>query len=185
MIPLTDLWLPIAASTAGCFIASSILWMASPLHKRDYQKIDGEDEVIGIIKKLGLKGGLFMFPYCTHGGKQDPAVIEKFKAGPCGTLLIRHGGYSMGKPLSIWFVHLAIVCVLIAYVASLALQPGADFLHVAQIAGTTGLLAFAGATLPEYAWKGTPGRNCVASLVDAMIYSAIVCVAFGVLWPKA
>ncbi|MBC7773396.1 MAG: hypothetical protein H7210_12945 [Pyrinomonadaceae bacterium] len=184
MIPLTDLWLPIAVSTVGCFVASSILWMCSPLHKGDYKKIDGEDELIGVVKKLNLRGGLFMFPYCTHG-KPDPAAIEKFKAGPCGTLLIRHGGYSMGKPLAIWFIHLLIVCVLLAYIASLALQPGADFMSVAQVVGTAGLLAFAGACLPEFAWKGVPGRNTLASLVDALLYTIIVCVAFGLLWPKA
>jgi len=185
MIPVTSLWLPIIASTAGCFVASSILWMASPLHKGDYKKFDHEDDLIGVIKKSGATGGLFMFPYCTHGGKPDEAAIAKYKAGPCGTLLIRHGGYSMGKPLAIWFVHLLLVCTFIAYLAGLAVPPGADLMSVSQIVGTAALLAFAGATLPELAWKGTPGRNCVASLVDALIYTVIVCAAFGFLWPKA
>jgi hypothetical protein len=184
MIQLTALWLPIAASTVGCFIASSILWMASPLHKGDYKGIEGEDELIALIKKLGLGRGLFMFPHCKHGGKPDPAVVEKFKTGPSGTLLVRHGGFSMAKPLIIWFIHLLLVCVLLAYIASLALPLGADLMRVTQVVGTAGLLAFAGGTLPEFAWKGAPGRNCVASLVDALIYTAIVCAAFGFLWPK-
>jgi len=63
MITLIDLWLPILLSAAIVFVASSIIWTATPLHPRDYTHL-GESElaILDAIRSSGLAPGVYFLP---------------------------------------------------------------------------------------------------------------------------
>jgi hypothetical protein len=76
MTPLSALWLPIVLSAVIVFVASSIMHMALPYHRNDYQKLPDEDKVLAGLRAAGLKRGLYVFPFTTHKDMKSPAVTE-------------------------------------------------------------------------------------------------------------
>ena len=86
MISLIDLWLPILLSAVFVFIASSILHLMIPIHKGDYQKLPGEDEVLEQMRAQGVQPGSYMFP-CAASMKDvgSPEMIEKCQLAPLGS----------------------------------------------------------------------------------------------------
>src|SRR5258707_14696781 len=89
---LAALWLPILLSAVIVFIASSIMHMVLPYHKNDYSQLPDEDKVMGALRGVGLKRGLYVFPYCTHQNMKAPETMEKYKQGPVGFLTIMPSG---------------------------------------------------------------------------------------------
>lgn len=186
MMSLTELWLPILVSTVFCFIASSIIWMASPLHKNDY-KNPGEHEgpMLDFLRKAGFGTGIYVFPWCTHG-KPTPEMVEKMKQGPWAHLTVIQGPPSMGKPLALWFIHLLMIGVAVGYIASAGgLTAGANYLKVFQLVGTGAFLVHVLGCLPQYIWMGQPWSTLPGRLVDGLIYTGLTAGTFGWLWPKA
>ncbi|MHC5066855.1 MAG: hypothetical protein ACYTG5_23110 [Planctomycetota bacterium] len=64
MFSLSDSWLPIVLSCVLAFLASSVLHILLPIHRRDYEKMPGEDEVMDVMRKNAVEPGQYMFP-CT------------------------------------------------------------------------------------------------------------------------
>ena len=64
MVPVTSLWLPVLVSAVIVFVASSILHMVLPFHRKDYRAVPSEDgEAVQIF---------------VHGRPQrSPAVLGK------------------------------------------------------------------------------------------------------------
>src|SRR6201993_2429246 len=112
MVSLSALWLPIVLSAVIVFVASSIMHMLLPYHKGDYLKLPDEERVLPALRSMGLKRGLYIFPYCTHQDMKSPASIEKYNQGPVGTMT----GFPVGPPaiptfLGLCFAH----CLLISF----------------------------------------------------------------------
>jgi hypothetical protein len=187
---LIELWLPILACSILVFIASSVIWMALPIHKKDYRGLPNENAIVEPIRQQRLTPGVYMFPWADcHGKKltdaEKAAHAEKFKQGPWGTLTIGPGGFNFGKTLGTWFAHILIVTCVIAYLTSVALPAGAHYLSVFRVAGTAALLAYAGGALPRCIWEGKPWSQLPAALFDGVVYTAITAGTFGWLWPHA
>jgi len=51
---LMSLWIPIIASTIALFFASFLSWMVVPIHKKDWLKLEQEDDFLKAAKDLGL-----------------------------------------------------------------------------------------------------------------------------------
>ncbi|MGD9791264.1 MAG: hypothetical protein AB7Q00_09495 [Phycisphaerales bacterium] len=187
MVNLMELWLPILVSTVICFIASAIIWMALPIHKHDYKDPgDKEGPILDLLRTSKLDPGVYYVPWC--GGKdwKDPANQAKLKAGPWAMLTVQAGQPNMGKNLGLWFIHLLIVGILVAYVTSHAgLVSGSDYLKVFRVAGTAALLAHAGGALPACIWMGAPWSHLPGKLIDGVVYALLTAGAFGWLWPHA
>lgn len=185
MVHLATLWLPIVLCVVAVFFASSLIWMALPIHKNDYRKIGGaEAEVMSVVRSAGLGEGVYMFPACDPATLKDNAVAqERYKTGPWGTISVRAGPVSMGACLGMWLVNLAIVSVLVAYVASLAVPAGAGWVKVTQVVFTAALLAYGGSTLTDSIWKGRPWALLPGALFDAVVYAALTAAIFSWLWP--
>lgn len=184
---LAALWMPIVLSAVFVFVASAIIWMASPLHKHDY-KNPGEHEntMLDFFRNLNLEPGVYYVPWCQGKNMKDPAVQAKMKAGPYVQTIVLPGTPSMGKMLAAWMFHLLIVSVFVAYVAHLALPASdAPYLKVFQIAGTAALLAHAGYALPLCIWHGQPWAQLPGRVVDGVIYALLTAGTFGWLWPHA
>ena len=138
MISLIDLWLPILLSAVFVFIASSILHLMIPIHKGDYQKLPGEDEVLEQMRAQGVQPGSYMFP-CAASMKDvgSPEMIEKCQLGPVGFLtVVPSGPPGMGKNLIQWFLYSVLISLVVAYVALLGLFLGATYATVFRVTGT-------------------------------------------------
>src|SRR5712692_2449813 len=141
MVPLTALWLPILLSAVIVFIASSIIHMFLPYHRSDYQRLPDEDKVLGMLRPIGLKRGLYVFPFCTHKEMKSAAAIEKYNQGPVGMLTVFPSGPpAMPKFLGMWFVYCLVIGVFVAYLTGRTVAPGVPFLAVFRVAGTAAFL---------------------------------------------
>ncbi len=106
MVPLTELWFPILLSAVFVFLVSSILHMVIPIHKGDFKKMPGEDQVLEAMRLQPIEPGSYMFP-CAESMKDmaTPEMIEKCNKGPVGIMTVTVSGpQGMGKNLVMWFI---------------------------------------------------------------------------------
>ena len=184
MVPLTALWLPILLSAVIVFIASSILHMVLPYHKSDYHPLPDEDKLLAALRGTGLKRGLYFFPFCSHKEMKSPAMIEKYKQGPVGTMTIFPSGPpAMPKYLVTWFVYCLIVGFFVAYLTGRTVPPGTSYLAVFRVAGTAAFLAYGVGLLSNGIWKGQPWGMVIKEVIDGLIYSLLMAGTFGWRWP--
>jgi hypothetical protein len=185
MVPLTALWLPILLAAVIVFIASSILHMVLPYHKTDYHQLPDEDKLLATLRGADLKRGLYIFPFCTHKEMKSPAMIEKYKQGPVGTMTIFPSGPpAMPKYLVTWFVYCLIVGFFVAYLTGRTVPPGTNYLAVFRVAGTAAFLAYGIGLLSNGIWKGQPWGMVIKEVIDGLIYSLLTAGTFGWLWPR-
>ena len=184
MVPLTALWLPILLSAVIVFIASSILHMVLPYHKSDYHPLPDEDKLLAALRGAGLKRGLYFFPFGTHKEMKSPAMIEKYKQGPVGTMTIFPSGPpAMTKYLVTWSVYCLIVRFFEAYLSGRTVPPGTSYLAVFRVAGTAAFLAYGVGLLSNGIWKGQPWGMVIKEVIDGLIYSLLMAGTFGWRWP--
>jgi hypothetical protein len=183
---LVDLWMPIGLSAVLVFVASSIIWMATPIHKNDYKNPgNAEESILGMLRSAALAPGVYYVPWC-HGKQNNPAAMERMKAGPWAMLTVIQGPPTMGKTLGFWFLYLVVVSVFVAYIAAHAgLPPGTPYLHVFRVAGTAAFMAYAGGAAPLCIWHGLPWSRFPGRLFDAVVFALVTAGTFGWLWPHA
>lgn len=185
MIPLTDLWLPILLSAVFVFIVSSIIHMATPMHKGDFKKLPGEEKVLEAMRAQAVRPGTYMFP-CAESMKDcgSPEMIEKFKRGPVGFVTVTPtGAPGMGKNLVQWFLYSILIGVFVAYVTALGLDRGAVYMSVFRLAGTVAILGYAMGALPDSIWKGQKWSITLKFVFDGVVYGLVTGGTFGWLWP--
>lgn len=185
MVEITALWLPIVLSAVAVFIASALVWMCLPLHKKDYVPLPAEDPILEAVRAQDLASGRYVFPWCQPGKEPSEAVAQKLAQGPWGTLLIAAGPPKMGKMLGVWMLNLLIMGVFVAYVTGRAKGPGAAYLGVFQIAGAVAFIGYAGSAIQKAVWEGKPWRMVPGELLDGVIYACLTAGVFAWLWPAA
>lgn len=184
MVSLAALWLPILLSAVFVFVASSIIHMVLPYHKSDYKRLPDEEKVLGTLRAQNLKRGLYHFPHCTHENMKTPEVVEKFKEGPVGFVIVMPSGApNMGKFLGLWFGYCLLIAVFVAYLTGHTVATGAAFPEVFRVAGTTAFMSYGLAILANGIWKGATASNVMKEFFDGIIYTCLVGAAFGWLWP--
>jgi hypothetical protein len=184
MVPITALWLPILLSAVIVFVTSSIFHMVLPIHKNDYRKLPEEDRVLDTLRAAGVTPGrTYHFPYCTHKDMKSPETVERLKRGPVGLLtVIPSGPPAMGKYLGQWFLYCIFVGILVAYLTGRTVSPGADYLKVFRVAGTTAFLGYSVAQLQDSIWKGQSWGVTLKHFFDGLIYGLLTAGTFGWLW---
>ena len=184
-ISLMQLWMPILGSAVFAWIASGVIHMLIKYHNSDFQKLSNEDEVAAAVGQ-GTPGlGLHHFPHCADMSEMaGEEMQQKFNQGPVGMVIIFPNGLpNMGKYLGQQFAYFLLGSILIAYCASLALAPGADFMTVFRVFAAIGFMAYGWATIPFSIWFGFQWSMTVKYLIDALIYALVVAATFGWLWP--
>jgi hypothetical protein len=184
---LAELWLPIILAAVLVFVASSILHMFLPIHKDDYGKLAGEDQVLETMRGAGVTPGTYMFP-CPGSMKEmaTPEMIEKYERGPVGFLtVVPSGAPTIGKSLVQWFLYSVLISVFVGYLTWNALMPGAEYLSVFRISGTIAVLAYGIAVIPDSIWKGTPCKITLKFVFDGVVYGLVTAGAFAGFWPAA
>ncbi len=182
---LTALWLPILLSAVFVFIASSLIHMVLQIHKGEYQKMPGEDDVLEQMRNHGLKPGQYMFPGAeSMKDCENPEFIEKCKLGPVGFMTVKPSGVpSMGKSLLQWFLYCLLIGIFAAYLARFALGDGANYMDVFRITGTVAFLGYGVGAILDSVWKGAPWSATCKFLFDGLVYALVTAGTFGWLWP--
>lgn len=184
MVLLSALWLPILLAAVIVFIASSVLHMILPYHRTDYRQLPDEDKLLDALRPAGLTRGLYIFPYCTHKEMKSPAMQEKYKRGPVGTMTVfPTGPVNLPKYLVQWFVYCLIVGLFVAYLAAHTIHAGAPFRAVFRITGTAAFLAYGIGLLSNGIWKGQLWSVTIKEVIDGLIYSLLMAATFAWLWP--
>ncbi len=186
MVTITALWLPILLSAVLVFIASSVIHMLLPIHKGEYGRIPGEEEVLEAMRKGGVGRGAYMFPYAgSMQAMQTPEMHAKLERGPVGFMyVLPPGPINMGGALGRWFLYLLVVGVMAAYVAGRTLAPGTEYLAVFRVTGTAAFLCYALGRPQNAIWGGEPWSMTLKHMFDGLVYSLLTAGAFGWLWPR-
>ena len=187
MVALLDLWPPIVLSAVFVFIASSVIHMATPLHKSDYKKLPNEEAVLDALRPHGLPLGTYMFP-CAGSMKEmgSPEFAEKQKRGPVGFVtLLPNAPVNMSTHLAQWFVFSLFISLTCAYVAGILLPPGADSTTVMRITATVAFTGYGLSNVTDSIWKGVPWSITARFLLDGLVYAVVTGAAFLWLWPGA
>lgn len=187
---ILELWLPILVSAAFVFVASAIIWMATPLHKNDYLSPGAaEGTLMDAVRSAALKPGVYFVPWAMCDRKADEATKAAAKArmdaGPWASITISGAKPNFPMSLLLWFINLLIIGVFVAYISRLARGPTAPYLEVFQVAGSAAMLAYCGYLLPMVSWHSMPWKQLPAKLFDGVVYALITAGVFGWLWPQA
>ena len=179
---LMSLWLPILVSAVALFFASFLSWMVIQLHNGDWKKAPDEDALLEAMRTLSLARGSYSFPACENSAEmQSEEFTQKWEAGPCGILTV-FPKVSMGRNLGLTFVYFLVVSFCLAYLATLALGPGAGFMPVFRFVATAGLLAYLAAFVQHAIWFHC---RVVGHVIESLAYALITGAIFGVFWPAA
>ena len=181
-ISLISLLLPIGLTAVAWFFTSFLSWMVLQLHKTDWKKLPDEDVFLAGISGCNLPEGNFMFPGCNNPSEsQQPEFKKKYAAGPRGIVTFLPQ-VNMGKNLGITFCFYLVVAALTGYLASLALNPGAEFRHVFRFVSTTAVIAFLTAIVQHSIWFRC---RIVGHIVETILFAIVSGAIFGAMWPSA
>ncbi len=185
MVTIGALWLPILLSAIAVWVASAIIWMVMPHHKSDFRKLPDEDAALQALAPQSLVPGQYSIPYAASPKDfQDPETVRKFETGPVGFLTVLPPGVpTMGSKITLSVVFYLVISIVVAYLASRTLDPGADYLAVFRVTGTVAWLAYGTATVPDAIWFGRPWSGIVKGLLDALVFGLLTAGFFGWLWP--
>lgn len=185
MVPVMSLWLPILLSAVLAFVASSITHMVLKYHQTDFRKLPQEDEVMAALRPFAIPPGDYAMPYAgTPNEMKDREFLEKMRQGPVAMITVmKPGGPAMGKSLALWFLYCVVVSVFTAYVTGLAHGPGADYLAVFRVAGTTAFIGYALALWQDSIWHARAVSTTLKMTFDGLIFALLTAGAFGWLWP--
>ena len=186
MVTIVQLWVTIILSAVLVFVASSMIWMALPFHKKDVVGVTDENALADAFRRQNLAPGQYCIPYVADPAqRKSPEFMKKIADGPLVLITIRpksDGG--MGPMLARWFVFLLVISSLVAYVTGRTLGPGHSYLAVFRVAGTVAFLAYGGAHAVYGIFWGRPWRVVWLDILDALIYGLLTAGAFGWRWPQ-
>jgi hypothetical protein len=177
---LAQLWLPILLSAVALFFASFLSWMIVQLHKHDWVKLPQEDSFLGAVRPLNLAPGSYMFPGCNSQAEmQNPEYKQKVEQGPIGIMTV-FGKVNMGRNLGLTFLYFLAVSFCIAYLGTIGIDSGAEFMDVFRFMATAGLLTFLPAIIQHSIWFHC---RVAGHVVESIAYALIVGAIFGAMWP--
>lgn len=186
MVPITSLLLPIVLAAVLVFIASSLIHMLLGYHAGDVSRLPKEDEALEALRRLNIPPGDYAAPRPdSMADMNKPEFIEKMKRGPVVLMTIGAGGSGgVGASLVQWFLYSIVIGVFVAYVTGRVFGPGANYLDVFRLAGTSAFLAYALA-LPQHSiWFRRRWRTTLLTMFDGLVYALLTAGAFGWLWPR-
>ncbi|MDY7109312.1 MAG: hypothetical protein SYC29_11820 [Planctomycetota bacterium] len=184
MAELLDLWLPIIVSAAVVFIASALAWMVLPHHKPDWKTLPDQQSMLDKLRSLNLQPALYMFPCCGEGkNMKDPEFRKMWEEGPHGVLMMHKGKPNFARNLLLVFIFYLVVGLFVAYVGTLALEPGAAFRTVFRVTGTVAVMAYVFGGIPNAIFFGRTARSVLMDLIDGFVYGILTGLIFAWLWP--
>jgi hypothetical protein len=186
MVTLDALWLPILVATVLVFVWSNLVWMVLPHHKADTRRLPDEAAVVEALRKQALSPAIYRYPWADSMKEMgEPAFVAKLEKGPVGMItVLPNGNMNMGKMMGTWVAYIAILSIVVAYVAGRTLAAGTPYLSVFRLTGTVAFLAYAAANVPNAIWWGKPWGNTWREVFDGLCYGLLTAGAFAWLWPR-
>lgn len=182
---LTTLWMPILLSAVFVFIVSSIIHMALGYHANDHKKLPNEDAVIDAVRALNVPPGHYAAPKPDSMKQMNtPEFKAKMERGPVMMLQVRKPGVSMGSALVQWFIYCVVVSIFAAYIGSVALPAGTEYITVHRIVGCAAFMGYGLALLQDAIWGARSWSATWKSVFDALIFGFVTGGTFGWLWPE-
>lgn len=183
---VTDLWLPILVATIVGFFLSFLMWAVLPHHQGDVKFSPDQDKLMDFVRTSNVEPGVYMFPNCADRKDfQKPENVEKFNAGPWGTLSVWGSKPNMGRNMALTILYFFLVSLLVAYVTGQARGTGSDFLAVFQVASTGAILAHVLGGAPGGIWFGKRLRYFITDAIDGLVYAIATGAVFALMWPAA
>jgi len=184
MVPVASLWLPILVAAVIVFIVSSIIHTVLAYHQNDFGPVPDEASVRGGLR--GVPAGDYVVPHAASKEERGSEAFQaKMKEGPIAFMTVFPAGeFSMGASLVQWFVYCLLVGLFAAYVAGVAVPPGADYLSVFQVAGTVAFAGYGLALAQNSIWLRRKWSSTLKSMFDALIYASLTAGTLGWLWPS-
>lgn len=185
-VSVLDLWLIILVAGVLCWVASALIHMLLKYHNSDYSELSNEDDVLAALGAKSPSPALYTMPYCVDMKEMgSEAMQEKFNKGPVAMISIMPNGMPpMGKLLGQQIMFFFVGSALIAYLASISLSGGADYMVVFRHVFIASFLAYGWAQVPYSIWMGQPWSNCIRYFIDAIIYASVTAGTFAWLWPS-
>lgn len=186
MTPLASLWLPILLSAVFIFIASSIIHMMMPWHKRDYVGVPDEPRARAAIGALNIPPGDYLMP--KPGDMKEmgsPEYQAKHREGPVILMTVMPNGMQPMGPIFVrWFIYLLVIAAATACIASRFLAPGDNSRSVFHYTAAMTFLAY-GMALPQASiWFHKKWSTTLKGMFDAVIYGVVAGLTFMWLWPQ-
>ena len=184
MVSLTSLLLPMLLSAFLVFIASSIIHMLLPYHRKDFGPVPNEDAVRNALR---VPPGDYVTPHAaTPEAMKTPEYTQKMKEGPIAFFTVLPAGHwSMGATLAQWFVYCFVVSIFAGYVAGRTLAPDAAYMTVFRITSVVAFTGYVLALWQQRIWYKRSLRYTLTSTFDGLIFGLLTGGAFGWLWPGA
>lgn len=177
---LASLILPVVLAAIALFFASFLSWMIVKLHRRDWVKIDKEDEFMEAARGLDIKEGSYMFPHCDDPEKMKSEEFQKKQSeGPIGVITI-FSKPNMKRNLGLTFLYFLVISFCLAYLTSLTHERGAEFFEIFHFVSVAGVMTYLSAIICHAIWF--QGR-ILGHIVESVVYAAITGAIFGALWP--
>lgn len=186
MTHATALWLPVLVATAAVFVASAVVWMAMPHHKKDFAEADDEEGLMNAVRKcVGGAPGMYYFPFAKWGQENADAYRDKVREGPVGVLRVRDpkAVLDMRSALVKAFLQFLAINVVIAFLAGGVVGADASFARAFHVTALAAFLAYGFVGVQESIWFGLPGKVAFKHALDGLAYAAITGAVFGWLWP--
>lgn len=182
-VSLVSLWLPILLSGVVVFFASSAMHVLLTYHNKDWQRMPDEDAARAALKGTPL--GQYFVPHAADNAERNSEEWQrKFKEGPAVMITVmQHGDLKMMRQMTQWFVFCIVMSVLVAYLASITLAQGAEYLAVFRVVGTAAFLGYAGSIAISSIWFGYTWSKTSKEIIDGLVYALITAGMFGWLWP--
>ncbi len=186
MTPILALWLPILLSAVIVFVVSSVIHMATPWHKNDYASIPEEGRVMDALRPFATPPGDYMIPRpATTNDLKSPEFAEKLRRGPVMIVtVLPNRMMPIGQNLVFWFIYCCVVGLFAAYVAATALPPGAHYLKVFQLVGSTAFAGYALALWQFAIWYRRSLATTLKATIDGLVFALLTAGTTGWLWPK-
>jgi hypothetical protein len=182
MIAITSLWLPIVLSAALVWIASALVWTVLPHRRKEFRGLPDEEAARNALRAAP---GEYSIPYAADASAmKDPEHRRKMEEGPVAYVrVVPSGGPSMGRPMALSFLYYLVIGVVVAYLTSRTLDPGAHYLSVFRVAGAVAWTAHFFAAVPDSIWFGKPWTSTAKLFVESLVYGLLTAGSFGALWP--
>jgi hypothetical protein len=186
MVEITSLWAPILVSAIVVFVVSSIIHMGPFWHRSDFPRLANEEQFIQAVRPLALAPGDYMVPKpASMADMRTPEYVAKRNQGPVVMMTVMPNGVmAMGASLLQWFIYSLAVSVLTAYITGHALDRGAPYLRVFQVAGATAFVSYAAALWPLSIWFRRGWILTFKGTLDGLLYGLFTAGVFGWLWPR-
>jgi hypothetical protein len=132
---------------------------------------------------MNIPRGTYVYPDFRSCKDATPEQKAEMMNGPMGKLNV-WGPFNMARNMLLTFIVILIVSLLIGYIGSVTILPGAPFGRVMQVLGTAGILAYTFSSLCHDIWFQTSRNAILSKIFDGVVQGLITGAVFAALWPK-